>query len=135
MGMWRLFLREHRWLALWLIAAALAVKALVPAGFMLANTGGKTLTVAICDGTGPATMTIALPMDQDHGSAPADAGKQDGGCAFSVLGHAATGGADPVLLIAAIAFLLALGYVAVAAPAPQRRAYALPPLRGPPARA
>ena len=55
MGAWRVFLREHRWLALWLIAAALAVKALVPQGYMLADTGGKTLTVAICDGSGPAT--------------------------------------------------------------------------------
>jgi hypothetical protein len=134
MGAYRVFLREHRWLALWLIAAALAVKALVPAGYMLADTGGKTLTVAICDGSGPVAMTIALPMDPDHAKAP-DGAKQDGGCAFSALAHATMGGADPALLIAAIAFLLALGFAPAAPPRVRRLAFARPPLRGPPARA
>lgn len=134
MGAWRAFLRDHRWLALWLIAAALAVKALVPAGYMLADTGGKTLTMAICDGSGPATMTIAIPMDPDHAK-PGDNGKQDGGCAWSGLGHAMLGGADPVLLLAAIAFLLALGFAPAASPVLRRRAFAQPPSQGPPTRA
>lgn len=128
MGAWRVFLKEHRWLALWLIAAALAVKALVPAGYMLAETAGKTLTMAICDGSGPATMTVDVPMDPGH-KAP-DSGKQD--CAYSGLGHATLGGADPVLLLAALVFLLALGFAPAATPAPTRRAFALPPSQGPP---
>jgi len=131
MGAWRVFLKEHRWLALWLIAAALAVKALVPAGYMLGNTGSKTLTMVICDGNGPATMTIDIPMDPDHAKAP-DSGKQD--CAYAGLGHAMIGGTDPVLLLAAIAFLLALGFAPVATPTPRRRAHAQPPSQGPPAR-
>jgi len=131
MGAWRVFLNEHRWLALWLIAAALAVKALVPAGYMLGNTGSKTLTMVICDGSGPATMTIDIPMDPDHAKAP-DSGKQD--CAYAGLGHAMIGGTDPVLLLAAIAFLLALGFAPVATPTPRRRAHAQPPSQGPPAR-
>ncbi|MBQ1497614.1 MAG: hypothetical protein IIZ38_04795 [Sphingomonas sp.] len=134
MGAWRVFLKEHRWLALWLIAAALAVKALVPQGYMLADSGGKTLTVAICDGNGPATMTIDVPMAPDHAKAP-DGTKQDGGCAYSSLGHAMTGGADPVLLLAAIAFLLALGFAPAAQPMIRRRAFAQPPAQGPPSRA
>lgn len=133
MGAWRVFLKQHRWLALWLIAAALAVKALVPAGYMLADTGGKTLTMAICDGNGPATMTIDIPMDPDHAK-PGSSGKQDGGCAYAGLGHAMLGGADPVLLLAAIAFLLALGFAPAATPALRRRAFALPPAQGPPSR-
>ncbi|WP_137863778.1 MULTISPECIES: DUF2946 family protein [unclassified Sphingomonas] len=132
MGAWRVFLREHRWLALWLIAAALAVKALVPQGYMLADTGGKTLTVAICDGSGPATMAITLPMDPDHAKAP-DSAKQDGGCAYSSLSHAITSGTDPVLLLAAIAFLLALGFAPAPQPMIRRRAFAQPPAQGPPA--
>jgi len=131
MGAWRALLKQHRWLALWLIAAALAVKAFVPAGYMLAETGGKTLTVAICDGNGPAMMTIDVPMDPDHAKAP-DGSKQDGGCAYSGLAHAMIGGADPVLLLAAIAFLLALGFAPALQPAVRRRAFALPPAQGPP---
>lgn len=134
MGAWRVFLKEHRRLALWLIAMALAMKALVPQGYMLADAGGKTLTVAICDGSGPATMTIDVPMDPDHAKAPGGA-KQDGGCAYSSLGHAMTGGTDPVLLLAAIAFLLALGFAPAAQPMIRRRAFAQPPAQGPPARA
>jgi len=133
MGAWRVFLKEHRRLALWLIAMALAMKALVPQGYMLGDTGGKTLTVAICDGSGPATMTIELPMAPDHAKAP-DGAKQDGGCAYSSLGHAMAGGADPVLLLAAIAFLLALGFAPAAQPRIRRRAFAQPPAQGPPAR-
>jgi hypothetical protein len=134
MGAWRVFLKEHRWLALWLIAAALAVKALVPAGYMLAETGGKTLTMAICDGNGPATMTIDIPMDPDHAKKP-DSARQDGGCAYSGLGHAMLGGADPVLLLAALAFLLALGFAPAATPVLRPRAFALPPAQGPPTHA
>jgi hypothetical protein len=133
MGAWRVFLKEHRWLALWLIAAALAVKALVPAGYMLADSGSKTLTMAICDGNGPATMTIDVPLDPDHAKAP-DSGKQDGGCAYAGLGHAMIGGADPVLLLAAIAFLLALGFAPAPQPVLRRRAFAQPPSQGPPSR-
>ena len=131
MGAWRVFLKEHRWLALWLIAAALAVKALVPAGYMLGDTGSKTLTMVICDGSGPSTMTIDIPMDPDHAKAP-DSGKQD--CAYAGLGHAMIGGTDPVLLLAAIAFLLALGFAPAAQPAVLRRAFAQPPSQGPPSR-
>jgi disulfide bond formation protein DsbB len=129
--MWRAFLKEHPRLALWLIAAALAVKALMPAGYMLVDTSARTLTVAICDGNGPATMTIQLPM----GEHKAPDSKQDGGCAFSALSHATMGGADPVLLLAAFAFLLALGFAATPQPAPRRRAFARPPSQGPPTRA
>lgn len=132
MGAWRVFLKEHRWLALWLIATALAAKALVPAGYMLGETGGKTLTMVICDGSGPATMTVDIPMDPDHAK-PSDGGKQD--CAWSGLGHAMLGGADPVLLLAALAFLLALGFAPAATPVLRPRAFALPPAQGPPTHA
>ncbi|MDG2534103.1 DUF2946 family protein [Sphingomonas sp. HITSZ_GF] len=131
MGAWRTFLKQHRWLASWLIVAALALKALVPAGYMLADPAAKTLTMVICDGSGPATMTVDVPMDPDHAKAP-DGAKQDGGCAFSALSHATMGGADPVLLLAVFAFLLALGFAATAHPAPRRRLLARPPSQGPP---
>lgn len=133
MTSFRAWTKRHCVLALWLIAAALLVKALVPQGYMVVP--GKTLTLAICSGTGPAEMTVTLPVAPGKGDPAADRKGQDQGCAFSALGHAAAPGADPVLLLAAIAFVLALG-IAPGAPLPLRRRTQLrPPLRGPPATA
>ena len=128
----RFLVLSRRWLALWLIAAALAVKAIVPAGYMVAP--GKSFTVAVCSGTGEGTMTLTVPMSQDgkgkHDSTDKPAG---GSCAFSALGFAAMGGADLALLVAAVAWLIALGIGPVVLPSLARVPHRSPPLRGPPA--
>ena len=59
----RLFLR-HRALAGWIVAAALLMKMLVPAGYMPA-VSGNSMIIQICSGYGPMTMapkTITMPI-------------------------------------------------------------------------
>jgi hypothetical protein len=126
----RSWTKSHRALALWLIVIALAVKAFVPQGYMIMP--GKTLTVALCSGMGPAEMTITLPMDASKGDQHPERKAQDQVCSFSVLGHAAAPAIDAVLLLAAIAFVLALGFAPRLPPRLRRRAFLQPPLRGPP---
>lgn len=109
------------------------MKALVPGGYMVAAQG-KTLTVAICgDSTlGQLTLQVTIPMKSDP--APGQAGHaKDSACAYSALSLAALGGADAVLLALALAFVLALGFLAVAPTPIHRAAHLRPPLRGPPA--
>jgi hypothetical protein len=126
----RALTRSRPRLALWLIALALAVKALVPAGYMIAADKPLTLTLTVCSAQMGETMTVTLPMKAGHSD---KAMASDGGCAFSSLGHATAPGTDPLLLVAAIAFVLALGTAPRLLPALARRIYLQPPLRGPPA--
>ncbi|MBC2666815.1 hypothetical protein H7F51_14955 [Novosphingobium flavum] len=129
MTLLRAFLRDHRKLASLVLAMALLMKALVPAGYMV-ESGSRVLAVAICADAsgGHFTLQIVIPGKTD-GEARHD--KAEGTCAFSALAMGALGGADPALLLIALAFILLLGL----APAPARRkgpARLRPPLRGPP---
>lgn len=129
MGALRIFLVRHRGLALLLVACALCVKALVPAGYMIGQSA-KTFTVLVCaDATGSVHATkITVPQTGKDGTA-----KAHESCPFSVLGFAALGGVDVVLLAAAIAFILALGFAAAPPLRLARARHVLPPGRGPPA--
>ena len=129
----RAFFRTNRRLALALVALALVIKALVPAGYMLGGPlgdGARVLTVAICaDASGElATKQIAVPSDGKSGHA-----KAEGTCAWGMLAMAALGGADLVLLALALAFILALGLAPSRPAARAQRTSLRPPLRGPPA--
>ena len=125
---------RRRWIAA-VFAFALCLKALVPAGYMV-ETDRKVLTVKICTGMaeGPHTATVVLPM-KDDGKPDRKDSTKDTPCAFSGLAKVATGGADEVLLAAALVFVILLGL------APMRSAplapilHLRPPLRGPPATA
>ena len=66
MSLLRAFLLRHRALALLAIAAALCLKATVPAGYML-DAAASTITVRLCnDASGTsAPAAIAIPMKQD----------------------------------------------------------------------
>ena len=116
-------------LALWLVVVALAVKALVPAGFMVGTVEGRTV-LQLCSGFGPVTAVpaahhaMARHATRQHD--PAGHGNHDRG------DHAA---ADPLLLALALAFVLALGVAARALPPARILSYLRPPLRGPPVRA
>ncbi|WP_404479301.1 hypothetical protein [Novosphingobium sp. BL-52-GroH] len=110
MGTIRHFFRDRPALAALLLAAALCLKALVPAGYMPAapDTG---LIVALCSGTMPAgaTVTIAIPKKgshQDHGTTTADHP-----CAFAPLGAAITGTDLVPLVLAALAFVFVAAIV------------------------
>lgn len=127
-------IRDHARLTLVLLALALAIKAVVPTGFMLSADGDRFLTVTICSDAGgsPKQMQIAIPGKKDAGGDHSDAAAKATHCAFSGLGHSALGGADPVLLAAALAFILLIGLAPHTA-FHVRDVFSLrPPLRGPP---
>jgi hypothetical protein len=121
-------------LSLALLALALAVKALVPAGYMISSMGDRFLTVTICSDASGTTkqMQIAIPGKQDTGGDHSDAASKATHCAFSGLGHSALAGADPVLLAAALAFLLLVGFAPLRAPPARDITFLRPPPRGPP---
>jgi hypothetical protein len=129
----RAFLLGHARLSLALLALAIAVKAVVPAGFMLTTGSHLMLTVTICaDASGEArTMQMAIPVKQDAGAKHSKADKSQP-CAFSGLGHGALGGADPVLLAAELAFILLVGLAPLRALPARELPFLRPPLRGPP---
>ena len=126
--------RKHARLSLALLVLALAVKALLPAGFMVSATGERFLTVTICaDASGtPKQMQIAIQGKDDIGGDHSEAADKGQPCAFSGLGHAGLGGVDPVLLVAALAFILLAGLAPLRPSALRDIAFLRPPLRGPP---
>ncbi len=139
MGTLRAFLLTRRWLAFALVVLALGVRALVPAGFMPGGERGqgRFLAISICaDASGADHREqILIPVAGKFAPATGESdGKGQGACAFSALSLAALGGADVLLLAAALAYALAIG-IAHAPPLRLARIAGLrPPLRGPPAR-
>jgi hypothetical protein len=129
----RALILGHRKYALLLLALALLVKALVPAGLMVERKA-MVLTVSICaDGLGiRTTEQMVIPMKSDPASHDSDQSKRDGNCAFTSLGFGALATVDPALLAVAILFMLALGFIGYV----QRRFVSpvrlLPPAQGPP---
>lgn len=121
-------------LTLVIVVLALAVKALVPAGYMISPAGERFLTVTICaDASGTLKqMRIAIPDKDETGGDHSEAADKSQPCAFSGLGHAALGGADPLLLAAALAFILLVGLAPLRAPSARDIPFLRPPLRGPP---
>jgi hypothetical protein len=126
--------RNHRRLLLAFALLALALRALLPAGTMLAQQG-RTLSVAICaDATGlPKLREIVVPGMQRDGHQPAKAGMDGNACPYAGLAMASLAGADPVLLAAALALLMVLGLRPVATPPAAASRRLRPPLRAPPA--
>lgn len=129
----RALLLRHRALAILLVAAALCLKALVPAGYML-EAGHKVLTVTVCmDSQGHSvTRDIVVPMKGSPAGDAARHAEAGKACGWSSLAMDALGGADAPLLAAALAFILALGFAPLATPRPARAVWLRPPLRGPP---
>jgi hypothetical protein len=129
----RALLLRHRALAILMVAAALCLKALVPAGYML-EAGHKVLTVAVCMDSSGHTVTrdIVVPMKGSPAGDAARHAEAGKACAWSSLGMASLAGADALLLAAALAFILALGFAPATAPRPRRAVWLRPPLRGPP---
>lgn len=126
----RTLLLRHR--AAWIVLAVLALglRALVPQGMMAGQGDNLELTLSICRdaGLGPATVTLAIPRDVP---APDHAAEQGEQCAFSALGQAAT--VPPLdLLLAALAFVMALALLPALRIVLHRLARLRPPLRGPP---
>jgi hypothetical protein len=126
----RTLLRRHRAPAALALAFMLAVRLLMPSGFMLAP-DAKVLTVVICTGVVGEHQTAQLVIPQSEQKSGHDAGKSDP-CPYSGLSMAATAGADVPLLAGALAFILALGFAAVAAIPVRRTLHLRPPSHAPP---
>ncbi|MBN8817654.1 MAG: DUF2946 family protein [Sphingomonas sp.] len=122
--------RTHRHWAALLFCLALLLKVVVPAGFMTVATG-KTLTVELCTGTGPASVTLHIPAEP--GKKDGKSGSAEQPCAFSALGAQALAATDPVLLAAALLFAFIFALIAPDQRLPRRTSHLRPPLRGPPA--
>jgi hypothetical protein len=125
---------DHRALALFLVLVALLARLMAPAGFMPTMQDG-TITISICTGNGPATMPLALPGTDDktdHGGSPHQG--EDHPCPFGSLAGHALGGADPVILAAALLLAFAAALFFRAPVLLTNPAYVRPPLRGPPPR-
>lgn len=128
----RSLLRDHRRLALIVLALAFCLRALVPTGHMVVSAGPMMLSVSICaDGSGTMKTTqIAIPAKD---GATLDKADKDTNCTFAALSKAMLGGADPFLLALAFAFILVLGLAPSRALPARPAPFTLPPLRGPPA--
>ncbi len=132
MGSFRRLVRGNLLVAWLLVLLGLAMKLVVPFGYMpVFSASGITITV--CNGMTPTTMTMP---GMDHGAkgshdAPA---KSDAPCAFAGLGAPGLGGADIVQLAIALAVIVAAGVMVAAVLRVVLRARLRPPLRGPPVR-
>lgn len=128
----RNIIRHYRPLVMLLLALALGMKALVPAGFMVSPSKDLVLTVTICSSASPGLkqMQMAIPAKKHDGQQMQADG--DTPCSFAGLGKLALGGIGPELLALALIFILALGFAPMRPPVLAQRHYIRPPLRGPP---
>ncbi|MCP3735481.1 hypothetical protein M9979_11430 [Sphingomonas sp. RP10(2022)] len=132
----RRLLLDHRALALWLALAALTVKLLVPAGFMVGTVEGRPV-LQLCSGFAP---VAAMPMAH-HAMAgympashhdKADHAAPEMPCPYAALAQGTLAAVDPLLLGPALAFVLALGFAATIRPPRRAIPYLRPPSHGPP---
>lgn len=110
-----------------MLAAALLLRLLVPAGFMPVVDHGR-VTLAVCSGYGP---VVAKPMHHG-GSHSMPAHETQSPCAFADLALPVLGGADPILLGEALAFVAVLALLLAVTTTPRRPSRLRPPLRAPP---
>lgn len=131
MGALRAILICQRSWSILLIALAIALKALVPAGYMIASEA-KVLSIAVCHdiSSTDTARDVVIPMKGKDG-VPGKPAK--GECPYGALAMAGLGGADIALLALALAFILALGFAPRRTPRVACPAFLRPPLRGPPA--
>jgi hypothetical protein len=132
----RALIRDHRRLALVVLALAFVVRAATPPGYMVSADAASVLTVSVCSDASGGHKVVqvvipAKPGERGHGQQSA----KDGPCAFAATAKSTLGGIDPILLALAFAFILVLGLAPVRAPVMRRAPHVRPPLRGPPARA
>lgn len=131
----RIMAYRYRLLAAVLLVLALAIKAVVPMGYMPVR-HGTVLTIEICaDATsgGSLTRQIVVPSDPASGQGKTAPDKASSTCPYAALGLAMLAGANAVLLALALAYILSLGLAPTSSIPLRRIAFLRPPLRGPPA--
>ncbi|WP_221234545.1 hypothetical protein [Sphingomonas aerophila] len=115
--------------------ATLLLKVVVPSGYMIDSDHGR-FAITICPGVEPSSVTMEMPglhdHMPDHGNSK-DHGKVEMPCAFSGLTAPSLAGADPLLLAAAIVFIVRTAFRTAVDTEPTGPGLHLrPPLRGPP---
>lgn len=136
-----LFAQRH--LAVLLCAATLLLKLIVPTGYMIGQVDGHA-AILLCPGSGPVLQTVmashdGMTMMSHHARGDRPTGHPGGShqhetpCAFAGLAAPGLAVIDPIQLAQLIAFILAVGLVAVRLPRARPILYLRPPLRGPPA--
>ena len=127
----RCFILSHRRIATAVIALALAMKLLVPAGYMPVVTDGR-IAITICQGVEPTPMPMP-GMKHGTGESEQHDGPYEAPCAFTALLGSPLAGTDPLLLTAAILYVMASALRIAARPNVAAPLHLRPPLRGPPA--
>lgn len=127
----RALLRHQRLLTMLAIALALCVKAVLPTGYMIAQST-QMLTVTLCTDGSSEHRTVDIAIPQSGNQQQQSQQKADSPCAFSALGWVATGDAHAPMLALALLFILALGFAPQILPTLSHLHFARPPLRGPP---
>lgn len=132
---------RHRWLAICVLGMVMLAKLAVPSGFMVGASHGA-ITIELCDGYGammppmPAMDAEMMAGMADHmGSHKGAMHNQHGGekpCPFTALSMQGMASADPLLLAAALAFIIAFGRLAEQEMRVRVPLRLRPPLRGPP---
>ena len=131
-GALRYHLAHRRIWTMWLMAAALLMKVAVPAGYMPVVSNGW-VGLALCSGFGPEKMAMAMPAMSNHRGKAEHSERADMPCGFAGHAPASMAGADPILLLVAIAFIVATISRLPISPPFRRIGYLRPHLRGPPA--
>ncbi|RDE07548.1 hypothetical protein DVW87_06940 [Sphingomonas aracearum] len=117
-------------MAVWLLLLTLFMKVVVPSGYMVGAAGGA-FSIELCPGYEP-QKPMAMPGGEHHPDTP-DHGKAEMPCAFAGLTAPSLAGADPLLLAAAIVFIVRTVFRTASDREPgRRRLHLRPPLRGPP---
>lgn len=125
-------LLAQRQSAVLICTAALLLKLLVPAGYMIFS-GHGGLAITACSGMNASAAGMSMPSDLPDGDPSKHHGKVGNPCPFASLSAPSLGAIDPVLLVQLFAFITATGLVAATKRAAPSRARLRPPLRAPPA--
>ena len=129
---WVRRLLARRGLATLICCAVLALRLLLPSGYMV-EAGGSRITISICNGVASAPMSVSLPLKHDGGTQDSpQQGEHVMPCPYGSLAHAALPAVDPIQLAQLLVFILALGWLGHVLPTRSAPTYIRPPLRGPP---
>ncbi|QGN54319.1 DUF2946 family protein [Novosphingobium sp. Gsoil 351] len=127
-------LHGHARLTAALIALALILRAIVPAGYMV-SADALTLTIEICADTSGQHLTrqIVVPRNDAPDQPKHDSAKGTAGCPFASLWAAGLDSTTPpALAVLALACILILGLAPRRPPVARRQPFLRPPLRAPP---
>ena len=127
----------HRGTTATIIVAALALRLLLPATFMLSTIDGR-LVVSVCTGamSAPSDVVVIDMRAFGHGAGEQDRSRGDGKpeltCSFAVSSGAVLGSVDPTLAMNALALVALVALFSRRWPEVRPALHQRPPSRGPP---